>query len=238
MPVTGDDLSDVIPNEKFWAEFPDGIVPIRHVPASMVREAGALASLEKAHDDLAQVAQVRASVRDLEAARVSYLADKCTSKGKVKLDAHANLVFMLRSGLTLRQVAEYVEETLPVLVAFVTHKPSMQGVPSALAEHMADMDEELRTSHLTHLELANKHKLSTQAVRAQHTRILTPEQAEQLYQARAWVCLLKYEGWSNSDVVTWVHAQFPATIRFVDGGYAGNRGRDSALAQIREVFGL
>lgn len=232
-----DDLSDVIPNAKFHKEFPLGYVPVRHVAASFVRGEGALASLEGAYTSLQAIAEM--PVRELEEMRVGYLHHRRINRDESRPIARAGLVFMMRSGMTLRQVALYVEESLQSVVAFVTHQKCTASISESFAERLANLDEELRAgTSLTHSQLGDKHGFSRQTTRAHHAKILPHDVVGQLDQAAAWVSLLKLDGWGNSDVVKWVRANLPAAAPFVDTGYAANRGRDEALAKTRKVFDL
>ena len=150
-PLSEWEKSDACVTDKFREEFPDGNVPIRHVPMLGV----------DAHEWPEKM------LSRFEAARkVCNNVDRCAELREQYLlfEEAASVRGMMCLGLTLRQIAAYVERDLEEVVRVC--RGGHQVTTGEDLERYADLDEEIAlTGSTDHLALAEKYGVGWRAVR-------------------------------------------------------------------------
>lgn len=109
---THDDLSDVVPSDKFWQEFPDGVIPIKHTDHIIWRNPEDKTDLAQAlQDTLDAFDQTRTILKTRTPEDIISLMDMYRETPVLKFaERRAMLMTLCSEGLSLRTVVRLTEE--------------------------------------------------------------------------------------------------------------------------------
>jgi len=152
MRTLDDDLSDVVPSEKFWAEFPDGVVPITHTEHLFWSDNNYCDQLQALEDTAALYDEARARLGKIDAVYVEMLIKDFKLALTNSQDATDMVHAMVRSGLRVGPI-------LSVVPRWIFDK-TFRGLEHMTTAQLTAFDDDIMSGE-SYFIVSKRHGLST-----------------------------------------------------------------------------